>query len=310
VASVGPTVGRLLDEGAERLREAGSDTPRLDAELLLGHVLGLERTSVLAHPGAAAGAGHAERYRALVERRATGEPVAYIRGVKEFHGLAFAVDERALIPRPDTETLVDLAVAAVTERLVRAPRPTGTPPLRVWDVGTGSGAIGVSIAVALRSTGALDEVHILMSDLSAEALALALENVVAHALADRVDLARGDLLDVDPPPTLPVDILVANLPYIARGELAALGGSTRFEPPVALDGGDDGLEAIRRLLPGLVSVVAPAGVALLEIGADQEAAALTAASTTLGWPASVHPDLGGRPRVLRLDAPPPEAPVH
>ena len=125
----------------------GSETPRLDAELLLGHAVGVGRTVVLAHPEAPVGADAAARYRADLERRAAGEPVAYLRGLKEFYGLAFEVDARALIPRPETERLVELAEAEVMRRLGRRPRAVGAPPLRIVDVGTGSGAIAVALAV-------------------------------------------------------------------------------------------------------------------------------------------------------------------
>ena len=117
---MGATVGRLLGEGTDRLRASASEIARLDAELLLGHVLGVERTSVLAHPEAPVGDGQTGVFRFLVERRAAGEPVAYIRGVKEFYGLALAVDARVLIPRPDTEPLVDLARDAIRGRLAAA----------------------------------------------------------------------------------------------------------------------------------------------------------------------------------------------
>src|SRR3954449_4648519 len=153
--------GALLREGADLLASAGSETPRLDAELLLGHAVGAGRTVVLAHPEAPVGADAARRYRADLERRATGEPVAYLRGLKEFYGLAFEADARALIPRPETERLVELAAAAGVGRLTTVSRPVGTAPLRVADVGTGSGAVGVALAVALRKLGALEAVDIL-----------------------------------------------------------------------------------------------------------------------------------------------------
>src|SRR4051794_38265032 len=178
--------GALLREGAELLASAGSETPRLDAEVLLGHAVGVGRTVVLAHPEAPVGADAARRYRADIARRATGEPVAYIRGLKEFYGLAFETDARALIPRPETERLVELAAAEVMGRLTTVARPVGTAPLRVADVGTGSGAVAVALAVALRKLGALEAVDILAPDVSSEALGLARENAVGHAVADRV----------------------------------------------------------------------------------------------------------------------------
>src|SRR4051812_19608929 len=154
----------LLRLAVERLRQSGSDSPRLDAELLLAHAIGTDRTVVIAHPEAVVSDGAAARYEEGLVRRSAGEPVAYIRGFKEFHGLAFAADPRALIPRPETERLVQLAEAEVVHRLTAAPRPRGTPPIRVADVGTGSGAIAVSLAVALRRRGAFSEVEVLGTD--------------------------------------------------------------------------------------------------------------------------------------------------
>src|SRR3954471_3096517 len=167
--------GALLREGTELLASAGSETPRLDAELLLGHAVGAGRTVVLAHPEAPVGADAARRYRADLERRATGEPVAYLRGLKEFYGLAFEADPRALIPRPETERLVELAEAEVMRRLGDDGRAR---TLRIVDVGTGSGAIAVALAVALRKVRALEVVDILATDISPDALGLARENAV------------------------------------------------------------------------------------------------------------------------------------
>jgi len=293
------TVGGMVAEGTDALRASGSDSARLDAELLLGHVLGVERTSLLAYPEALVGDGQASEYRTLLTRRAAGEPVAYIRGVKEFHGLAFAVDPRVLIPRPDTETLVDLALDAIRSRLSAAPRPSGTPPLRAWDVATGSGAIPVALAVTLRRLRYLEHVTFLMSDISRDALGVALENAVAHGVADRIEASQGDLFQLEPSPALPVDLVTANLPYIPSAIVPTLPVAASFEPALALDGGPDGLHLVRRLLDGLPGVLAPGGLALLEIGADQGESAPAEARTRLpGWSVAVHPDLAGRPRVL------------
>ncbi len=179
-------VEELLRAGVERLRESGSETARLDAELLLGHALGTERTVVIAHPEWTVSDAAAARFEEALVRRSDGEPVAYIRGFKEFHGLAFAADPRAMIPRPETELLVDLGEGEVLHRLTSAPRPPGTPQLRVADVGTGSGTVGIALAASLRRRHALDDVQILGTDKSTDALDLARENAVGHALADRV----------------------------------------------------------------------------------------------------------------------------
>jgi release factor glutamine methyltransferase len=331
------TVGEVLAGATARLRTGSPDvveSARLDAELLLAFVLGIERTRLLAYPEAPIGTGQEERRAGLVECRARGEPVAYLRGIAEFHGLAFAVDQRVLVPRPATETLVDLALDEVTRRLVAAPRSPGAAPLAIADVGTGSGAIAVALAVALRRRRMAAEVAIFATDASADAIELARENVAAHVAADTVGLAVADLL---PQPGAPVgqlvaperfDLVCANLPYIRSADLPGLpapvqfepagaldGGAdaadlpglpapVQFEPAGALDGGADGMAVIRRLLPLLPGRTSPGALALLEIGADQASAVLAAATTALpDWAAEVLPDLAGLPRVACLRRP-------
>ena len=295
------TTGELLREGTDRLAAAGSESPRLDAELLLGQAVGAGRTAVVAHPEASVGADAARRYRADLERRAAGEPVAYLRGIKEFYGLAFEADRRALIPRPETERLVELAQAETLRRLGAVGRDAMTaPPLRIADVGTGSGAIAVALAVALRRLRALDAVQMLAVDISPEALDLARENAVGHAVADRIAFAVADLLP-DGPRGEGFDLVLANLPYVRHDAMAHLPRATSFEPSLALDGGPDGLEIIGRLLDRLPVALAPGGVALLEIGADQREAIVTCVGERLpGWTCTVEPDLAGLPRVARV----------
>jgi release factor glutamine methyltransferase len=303
VAREGPfaieTTGDLLREGTERLAVAGSETPRLDAELLLGHAVGAGRTAVVAHPEAPVGADAARLYRDHVERRSAGEPVAYLRGIKEFYGLAFETDRRALIPRPETEKLVDLARDEAIRRLASVARPEGARHLRVVDVGTGSGAIAVALAVTLRRLDALDEVEILAADISPDALGLAKENAVGHAVADRISFAEADLL---PAEEGTFDIVLANLPYVRRDAIASLPVAASFEPVIALDGGSDGLEVIARLVERLPAALATDGVALLEIGADQRDAIVDVVEARLGggWRCTVEDDLAGLPRVARI----------
>jgi release factor glutamine methyltransferase len=294
------TSEELLRLAVERLRQAGSESPRLDAELLLAHAIGTDRTVVIAHPEAIVSDGAAARYEEALVRRSAGEPVAYIRGFKEFHGLAFAADPRALIPRPETERLVQLAEAEVLHRLTAAPRPRGTPPIRVADVGTGSGAIAVSLAVALRRRGAFGEVEILGTDESPEALDLARENAVGHAVADRVRFVEADLL----PPVVatPFDLVLANLPYIPTATIPTLPVAASFEPRAALDGGPDGLRVIGRLIGRLPDALAEGGVALVEIGSDQAEGIEALIRRDLpGWPSTIEYDLAGEPRVVRIE---------
>jgi release factor glutamine methyltransferase len=294
------TVGELLREGIDRLTASDSETARLDAELLLGFAVGVDRSAIVAHPDAPVGADAEAAYRRSLDRRAAGEPVAYIRGIKEFYGLAFTADARALIPRPETERLVELAESEVMRRLAEAARPPGTPPIRIVDIGTGSGAIAVALVTALRRRRADAEVTILATDISPEALDVARENAVGHAAAERLAFLEADLL-----PTVvvdPYDLVLANLPYVRHEVIPTLPVATSFEPALALDGGADGLEVIGRLLDRLPEALAPGGVALLEIGGDQGEAIVALASVRLpGWPCSVELDLGGLPRVARIE---------
>jgi len=294
----GATTEELLREGVDHLRAAGSETARLDSELLLGDSIGVGRTVILAHPEAPVGADAATRYRAGIERRATGEPVAYIRGIKEFFGLAFAVDPRALIPRPETERLVELAEADLRRRLASG-APGGTPEIiRIVDVGTGSGAIAVALAVSLRRRSALGAVTITAVDVSEEALGLARENAVGHAVGDAIAFERSDLLATV---TEPFDLVLANLPYVRTDAMPGLPIAASFEPVMALDGGRDGLAVIARLLGQLPDALAPGGVALLEIGADQGDLIIERCARLLpAWTCSVQLDLAGLSRVAEI----------
>ena len=294
-------VGETLATASARLHEAGSETARLDAEVLLGHVLGVDRSTLAAHPEAPLGSAQAEAFERCLQRRERGEPVAYIRGLKEFYGAAIVVDDRVLIPRPETETLVELAVARVRADLTSSPRSAEAGPYLVWDMGTGSGAVAVAIGLELRRRRYGDAVRYVVSDISPEALTLATINAVAQGLADLFIFAQGDLTDVLPAPR-PVDLLVANLPYIPTGDIGNLPVAAGFEPRLALDGGPDGLSVIGRLLAALPLAVARGGVALLEIGGDQsEALGRLATEVLPGWSCQIHADLGGSPRVAQLE---------
>jgi release factor glutamine methyltransferase len=298
------TVGDLLRSGIERLRASGSETPRLDVELLLGHAIGADRTVVVAYPDAPVSTEVESRFEADLVRREAGEPVAYIRGFKEFFGLAFATDRRGLIPRPETELIVELAEREVARRLIAAPRPEGGPPMRVADVGTGTGTIAVALGVQLRRRGMLSEVEIIGTDDVPEALDLARENAVGHGVGDRVRFMEADLLP--PVVTSPFDLILANLPYVRTDALAGLPIATSFEPAHALDGGPDGLAVVRTLLARLPDALSPAGVAFFEIGGDQAVDIAAAVREALpDWALTIENDLGGLPRVARLVPPPP-----
>ena len=299
MSSSDSNVADLLRAGSQTLDAAGSESPRLDVELLLGHVLGVGRATLLAEGNSRVSADQEAAYRHLIEQRARGIPVAYLRGLKEFHGLALSVDERALIPRPETELLVELALGLIARRLTDAPREAGARPVLVWDVGTGSGAIAVAVAVECRRRGYLPDVALRATDVSPDGVTLATENAVVHGVADAISFATADLTDL--PDTDPADLVLANLPYIPTDVVPTLPIAASFEPRLALDGGADGLEVIRRLLTQLPEALAANGMALVEIGADQhEALGEAVAGALPGWLLTIHDDLAGRPRVAQI----------
>jgi len=256
---------------------------------------------VLAHPGVELGPEHFARFTDGIARREKGEPIAYIRGIKEFFGYVFVVDSRVLIPRPETELIVEMGLARIQGALTGAPRPPGTPPVLVADVGTGSGAIAISLALQSRRRGYDREVRFVAADVDAAALGLALENGVAHAVADIVDFVLADLV---PESDRPFDLILANLPYIPTADLAGLPVAASFEPRNALDGGPDGLAITRRLLGELPDRLAQRGEALIEIGAHQaDRVAAEGDSLLPGWSISTHRDLSGQARVIEVARP-------
>jgi release factor glutamine methyltransferase len=285
------TVARAVAGGRRRLREAGSPTPRLDAEVLLAHVLGRDRSWLLAHPEATVVEERA--WSEALARRAGGEPVAYIRGFKEWRSLRIRTDPRALIPRPETELLAEAAIDEIAARL------TGDDaPVVAWDVATGSGALGVALALRFRSALTLGRLRLVASDVSAEALELAAENLEGHGVGSLVDLACTDLLEAAGGSLPRPDVVAANLPYVPRDEVEAATGSGAHEPCLALDGGTDGLDVLRRFLAELPDHLAPGGAALLEIGAGQADAVRRAAPA--GASVAARRDLAGIERVVRI----------
>jgi len=297
-------VNELLVSATGRLDASGSETARLDTEVLLAYVLGIDRSGVVAHPEAVLSTAQLDTFEGYLRRREAGEPVAYIRGIKEFYGTAISVDARVLIPRPETETLVELALARITDDLTGTPRADHAEPYLVWDMGTGSGAISVAIALELRRRRYGEAVRHFVSDISGDARDVATINVVSHGVAHLFTFAEGDLTDVAPLPGRPVDLLVANLPYIPSRLLPDLPVAASFEPAGALDGGPDGLDVIRQLLPRLPQVLDAGAAALLEIGSDQGEALGAAVEAALpGWTCTIHEDLSGSPRVAQVEHP-------
>ena len=257
-------VGRANLAVTRRLAESGSDTPQLDAMVLLGFVLGVSKTWLYAHPTRELTESEIDRYEALVRRRMRHEPVAYLIGFKPFYGLDIVVDCNVLIPRPETELLVDRVLDYLGSLEGQGRR------LSVVDVGTGSGAIAVALAANV------PELTVYAVDVSDAALAVAAQNVERHGFGGQVQLLSGQLLD---PLSTQVDVIVANLPYIATADIPALPPQVReYEPVLALDGGADGLAVIADLLATLAlpqgrSKLRPGGRVYLEIGAGQGDAA-------------------------------------
>jgi release factor glutamine methyltransferase len=291
-----PTASRLVTDAAARLRAAGSLTPRLDAELLVGHALGRDRAWLHAHPEFVVDENAGAVVAGWVERRAAGEPVAYIRGFKDWFSMRIATDRRALIPRPETELLAEIAISETAARLVR-----DDATVTAWEVATGSGAVSLALAVRFRAALMLGRLRLVASDVSAEALELASENLASRGVAHLVTLGCGDLLEPALAPDGGTDLLIANLPYVASGEVDTGRGSMAWEPRAALDGGADGLDLLRRLIGELPATLAPHGVALLEVGGGQaEAVREAGASVGLRSVVTTLRDLAGVERVVRI----------
>ncbi|GIV76087.1 MAG: release factor glutamine methyltransferase [Litorilinea sp.] len=280
------TVGRAIVSATQRLEEAGSDTAHLDAQVILAHVLGVDRSWLFAHYDYKLSAAQANAYTELVARRVASEPVAYIVGRKEFYGLEFVVDRRVLIPRPETELLVD----AVLDHIQTRPDPR----VRMADVGTGSGAIAVAVAANCPTA------QIYAIDLSPDALAVARQNVARLDTRGQITLLQGDLLAPLPEA---VDIIAANLPYIRQDAYDTLDAGIReYEPRLALEAGEAGLDAIERLLAQAPSRLRPGGVIFLEIGHDQGEAVLAAVERLIPNASyvGIRQDYHGHDRLLTL----------
>lgn len=280
------TIRRMVAWMTDDFRERGIETARLDAELLVAHALGLSRVGLymdldrpLSEPERAA-------IRSLVQRRRLREPVAYLIGKREFYGLEFEVTQDTLVPRPDTETLVERALALL-------PKDLGA---RALDLGTGTGAI----AVALAKERPL--LSVVATDLSEGALAVARRNAERHGVADRVAFRHGDLFGaLATEDAQPFDLLVSNPPYIPDGERDALQPDVLHEPRTALFSGADGLDCVRALLRDASRWMKEGGRGLVEIGAGQSdlVREVVSRAPALHWEAT-HKDLGGIERVVEF----------
>lgn len=265
-----------------------SETPSLDAQVLLAHVLRLPRASVLAHPEITLTAGQERTLEALVARLEGREPLPYVLGHWEFYGLDFELTPDVLIPRPETELLVERALSWLRAH----------PGRRLAaDIGTGTGCIAIVLAASL------PDLQIWATDISPNALKVAQSNAQKQGLSERVHLLQSDLLDFRSAPNRPqpFDMIAANLPYIPTSRLETLEVARR-EPRSALDGGADGLDLIRRLLQGAPNWLAPGGCCLLEIDASQGDAVCQLAQACFPTAEiSVVPDLAGLDRLVVID---------
>jgi len=240
---------QTLDKAQQLLATRNIEDAAIEAEVILMHVLNIKRSQLYCEPWEELSTQQSAEFWHDIERRLNNEPSAYITGHREFYGLDFIVDPSVLIPRPETELLVEKTIELAT----------GHNQPVIVDVGTGSGAIAVSLAVHLAKA------QIYATDISAPALEVTRRNAAFHGVADRVVLLQGDLLE---PITFPVDIIVANLPYVTRADLASV-NTIGHEPVLALDGGDDGLDIVRRLCGQASQKLAAGGKMLLETGIGQ-----------------------------------------
>lgn len=277
-----------LQSTIQTLCRAGIADASVEAELLLGHVLAMSRTQLYTEPETGLTLAETEHLRRLVRRRLDHEPVAYILGHWEFYGLYFYIDYHTFIPRPETELLVEEAV-----ELAHRISHTGKQ-ITIADVGTGCGTIAVSLALAL------PQVKIYATDISASALQVARINCCRHGIKGQVELLQGDLLELLPQP---VDMIVANLPYIKSCEFKDLAPEiVNFEPTIALVGGKDGLDKIQRMLEQMPVKLSYGACFLLEIGQGQ-GEMVTSLIKSYFPQASIEliSDLGGIERIVKVE---------
>jgi len=284
------TVTDAVSDAVRRLRESGSRSPRLDAELLLAWVLGVTRAELFRDPERVLSEDEAAGFEALLARRLAREPVAYITGRRAFRTIDLEVTPDVLIPRPETETLVEVALEALAAMPIAGPDPKDEP--LALDVGTGSGCVALALA-------AEDPfVRVVATDVEPGALAVARGNAARLGLARRVEFVLSDLFaDVG---ERPFDLIVGNPPYVPADDYVALEPNVRdYEPRRALYGGVDGLDVYRRLVPGAALLLRPGGTLALEVGAGQ-ADAVTGVIAAAGAfeTAARRDDLSGIARVV------------
>lgn len=283
-----PTVLELLKKAVPYLADAGIDTARLDAELLLAHVLGMDRIGLYVNFDRPLETREVDAYRQALILRARRMPLAYITGTKEFMSLEFKVNRAVLVPRPETELLVETAVEKL-ESLRES-----SESLRVVDVGTGSGVIAVTIAKKV------PDAEVWAIDISTAALRVARENASRHSVSDRIHWLQGNLLEpLRRISGFAAELIVANPPYVPSRDIGKDSPEVRWEPRVALDGGTDGLDFYRRLARTSRPYLVPGGWICLEIGYDQGQAVAELFETAGGFAeVQVLPDLAGLDRIV------------
>ena len=285
------TIARVLRWSADDFRKRHLTSPRLDAELLLAHALGTDRIRLVIESDRQLTDTELTRFRDLIRRRRLGEPIAYIVGRREFYGLPFVVDRRGLVPRPDTETLVEVALERTRDRSMFG---------RALDMCTGSGCVAIAFAKS-RPTW-----RVTATDVSPDAAALAWENARRLGVTFTLGVAVGDLFAAVEGAGGPAryELVTANPPYILTSDIAGLDVDIRdFEPRLALDGGADGLDLVRRIVAGARARLEPSGVLALEIGSDQGGATRALLEAAGFVDVAVRRDYGGRDRVVSGSAP-------
>jgi release factor glutamine methyltransferase len=283
VAPAARTVEAVRRDWTEKFAAAGLDSPQLDARLLAGHALGLDQAALLAAATRPLGADEESAVAELANRRLAREPVARIIGTKEFWSLDLRIDDSTLVPRPETETVVEAALAAIGRRDAR------TSELRIADLGTGSGAILLALLSELKDAFGVG------GDINPRALLVARDN------ARRLGLRRTAFVASDLTAALagPFDLIVANPPYIASGDIATLSPEVRlFDPRLALDGGADGLNVYRAIAAAVPPLLAATGALVVELGAGHAEPVATIFAAAGLVPSPPRPDLNNVPRAL------------
>jgi release factor glutamine methyltransferase len=276
------TTLKVLEWTTSRFQRAGIESARLEAQVLLAHTLACDRVRLYMDFDRPLRADELGNYRALIQRRLSGEPLAYLVGEQEFWSLPFRVGPEVLIPRRDSETVIEVVLDQTTDRAA---------PLRIADLCTGSGVLAITLA---RELG---QAQVVATDISEAAARVARDNAERNLVADRVEVRVGDLhapLAGEPP----FDVLVSNPPYVRSADIPGLAREVRCEPRLALDGGPDGLMFYARIVAAAPALLVPGGLLVLEHGFDQDHAVRQLIDATgVFEPAATRHDLGGQPRV-------------